>query len=87
MLHDASRNSKYDGAITVAVRDFQARFHRRPIVLDVGTGTGLLADVSVYAVVGLAQLCVLSLGHMNMAVGRMGWVLDCVRRAYARAMA
>ncbi|GLW99093.1 ABC transporter permease [Microtetraspora sp. NBRC 16547] len=31
----------------------------------------LQADVSVYVVVGLAQLAVLSLGHMNMAVGRM----------------
>jgi ribose transport system permease protein len=31
----------------------------------------LQADISVYAVVGLAQLAVLSLGHMNMAVGRM----------------
>lgn len=31
----------------------------------------LLADVSVFAIVGLAQLCVLSLGHMNLAVGRM----------------
>ena len=29
------------------------------------------ADISVYAVVGLAQLAVLSMGHMNMAVGRM----------------
>ncbi|MBB5868380.1 ribose transport system permease protein [Allocatelliglobosispora scoriae] len=29
------------------------------------------ADMSVYVVVGLAQLSVLSLGHMNMAVGRM----------------
>ena len=31
----------------------------------------LQADISVYAVVGLAQLMVLSFGHMNMAVGRM----------------
>jgi ribose transport system permease protein len=31
----------------------------------------LQADISVYTVVGLAQLSVLSLGHMNMAVGRM----------------
>lgn len=31
----------------------------------------LLADISVFAVVGLAQMCVLSLGHMNLAVGRM----------------
>ena len=29
------------------------------------------ADISVYLVVGLSQLVVLSLGHMNMAVGRM----------------
>ena len=29
------------------------------------------SDISVYVVVGLAQLMVLSLGHMNMAVGRM----------------
>src|SRR5882757_2641177 len=29
------------------------------------------ADLSVFVVVGLAQLAVLSLGHMNMAVGRM----------------
>jgi ribose transport system permease protein len=31
----------------------------------------LQADIAVYAVVGLAQLMALSLGHMNMAVGRM----------------
>ncbi|MEU6786606.1 ABC transporter permease [Nonomuraea angiospora] len=31
----------------------------------------LQSDISVYAVVGLSQLAVLSLGHMNMAVGRM----------------
>jgi ribose transport system permease protein len=31
----------------------------------------LQADISVYVVVGLSQLMVLSLGHMNMAVGRM----------------
>ncbi|MDX6354570.1 MAG: ribose transport system permease protein [Streptomyces sp.] len=42
------------------------------------------ADLSVVAVVGLAQLSVLSLGHMNLAVGRiaavsafaMGWCYD-----------
>src|SRR5947209_2525943 len=28
-------------------------------------------DLSVFLVVGLAQLCVLSLGHMNLAVPRM----------------
>ncbi|HZX05728.1 ABC transporter permease [Kribbella sp.] len=31
----------------------------------------LLRDVAMFTVVGLAQLCVLSIGHMNLAVGRM----------------
>ncbi len=44
----------------------------RPTFLDTHlTLAPLQADISVFAVVGLAQLMVLSLGHMNMAVGRM----------------
>jgi ribose transport system permease protein len=44
----------------------------RPAFLNTRlTLTPLQADISVYLVVGLAQLSVLSLGHMNMAVGRM----------------
>ncbi|WP_027344742.1 ABC transporter permease [Hamadaea tsunoensis] len=44
----------------------------RPSFLDVDfTLVPMQADISVYVVVGLAQLAVLSLGHMNMAVGRM----------------
>jgi ribose transport system permease protein len=44
----------------------------RPSFLDTQlTLVPLQADISVYLVVGLAQLMVLSLGHMNMAVGRM----------------
>ena len=31
----------------------------------------LLGDIAMFTVVGLAQMCVLSLGHMNLAVGRM----------------
>lgn len=31
----------------------------------------LLRDITVYTVVGLSQLCVLGIGHMNLAVGRM----------------
>ncbi len=31
----------------------------------------LLRDISVYTIVGLAQMVVLSIGHMNLAVGRM----------------
>jgi ribose transport system permease protein len=33
-----------------------------------------MRDTSVIAIVGLAQLCVLSLGHLNLAVGRMAAV-------------
>ncbi|MEE6259772.1 ABC transporter permease [Plantactinospora sonchi] len=44
----------------------------RPAFLDTTlTLVPLQSDISVYAVVGLAQLAVLSLGQMNMAVGRM----------------
>ena len=34
----------------------------------------LLRDTATFAVVGLAQLCALSIGHMNLAVGRMAAV-------------
>jgi ribose transport system permease protein len=44
----------------------------RPAFLNVQlTLVPMQADISVFAVVGLAQLAVLSLGHMNVAVGRM----------------
>lgn len=44
----------------------------RPSFLDVDlTLVPMQADIAVFAVVGLAQLSVLSLGHMNLAVGRM----------------
>jgi ribose transport system permease protein len=44
----------------------------RPAFLNMTlTLVPIQSDISVYVVVGLAQLMVLSLGHMNMAVGRM----------------
>jgi ribose transport system permease protein len=47
----------------------------RPAFLNVPlTLVPMQADISVFAVVGLAQLAVLSLGHMNVAVGRMAAV-------------
>jgi ribose transport system permease protein len=57
----------------------------RPAFLNVDlTIVPMQSDVSVFVVVGLAQLAVLSLGHMNLAVGRMaaisafamGWAYD-----------
>lgn len=44
----------------------------RPSFLDVNlTLVPMQADISVFVIVGLAQMAVLSLGHMNLAVGRM----------------
>jgi len=44
----------------------------RPAFLDTRlTLVPIQSDIAVYVVVGLAQLMVLSLGHMNVAVGRM----------------
>lgn len=44
----------------------------RPSFLDIDlTLVPMQGDISVFVVVGLAQLAVLSLGHMNLAVGRM----------------
>ncbi|MFE2425267.1 ABC transporter permease [Streptomyces sp. NPDC059373] len=57
----------------------------RPAFLNTDlTLVPMQADLSVFVVVGLAQLSVLSLGHMNLAVGRiaavsafaMGWCYD-----------
>ncbi|HTI27000.1 MAG TPA: ABC transporter permease, partial [Kutzneria sp.] len=57
----------------------------RPEFLNIDlTIVPMQADLSVFLVVGLAQLSVLSLGHMNLAVGRMamvsafatGWAYD-----------
>ena len=34
----------------------------------------LMREIAIYTVVGLAQMCALSIGHMNLAVGRMAAV-------------
>ncbi|CAM9336262.1 unnamed protein product, partial [Ectocarpus fasciculatus] len=49
MLHDASRNTKYETAITNAVHTFIEEHGRPPVVLDIGQGTGLLSMLAVRA--------------------------------------
>ena len=43
MLNDTFRNDAYDRAITRVVQTFKQEKNRNPLVLDIGTGTGLLA--------------------------------------------
>ncbi|KAG8437732.1 hypothetical protein GDO86_008444 [Hymenochirus boettgeri] len=46
MLHDRDRNEKYYQGICAAVRRVKERGHK-PVVLDIGTGTGLLSMMAV----------------------------------------
>ena len=43
MLHDRDRNDVYERALQLSIRHFRNVHGRDPIVLDIGTGTGLLA--------------------------------------------
>lgn len=43
MLHDKDRNNIYEKAIQMSLCNFTASHGRAPVVLDIGTGTGLLA--------------------------------------------
>ena len=49
MLKDADRNSVYARAIEAMIREFIKRENRPPVVLDIGTGTGLLAMLAARA--------------------------------------
>lgn len=43
MLHDKDRNDVYEKAIRLMIQHFKKTHDRDPVVLDIGTGTGLLA--------------------------------------------
>lgn len=43
MLHDRDRNDVYERALQLSIYHFRKAHGRDPIVLDIGTGTGLLA--------------------------------------------
>lgn len=43
MLHDIDRNNVYENSIQFIIQNFIKKYNRSPTVLDIGTGTGLLA--------------------------------------------
>lgn len=43
MLRDDYRNSVYEAAIQKSIDSFRQHYQRNPVILDIGTGTGLLA--------------------------------------------
>jgi predicted RNA methylase len=47
MLHDVDRNSMYEEALRRCITYFQEKTRRSPTLLDVGTGTGLLAMLGI----------------------------------------
>jgi SAM-dependent methyltransferase len=49
MLHDKERNRVYEKAITKIIANFVDKMDRRPAVLDVGAGTGLLSMMAARA--------------------------------------
>jgi ribose transport system permease protein len=54
------------GGLVVLFGSLRPMFFNQQLVLF-----GLLRDTGIFTVVGLAQMAVLSIGHMNLAVGRM----------------
>lgn len=46
MLHDTERNQKYEAALKVAI-DAMHSLGKKALVLDIGTGTGLLSMMAV----------------------------------------
>jgi len=46
MLQDGDRNKKYRQAIHACIEDFKRKEHRKPVILDVGCGTGMLTAIA-----------------------------------------
>eukprot|EP00666_Eupelagonemidae_sp_cell4sb_P008003 gene8003-10990_t len=66
MLNDARRNKLYHTAIAAAVRKSRARLGRPPVVLDIGSGSGLLAMMAAKAGAGTVY-CV----EMNVPLAKL----------------
>ncbi|CAM9508741.1 unnamed protein product [Chrysoparadoxa australica] len=66
MLKDDSRNQKYHVAITAAVKEFIQDNARPPIVLDIGSGTGLLSMIAARAGAQEVHAC-----EMNATLARV----------------
>eukprot|EP00667_Euglena_gracilis_P004338 EG_transcript_4355 len=87
MLHDDARNALYAAALPRAVAAFAAAHGRPPVVLDIGSGTGLLSLLAcragaahVYACEGFAALAELSRDIVRRA-GEAGRVTVIAKRS------
>ena len=69
MLRDSVRNDLYDEAIRLAVQQFTDTHGRPPTVLDIGTGSGLLAMMAARCVCVhvcvCARACVRACGRVD----------------------
>lgn len=71
MLHDAPRNSAFRGALETAITAFTEEHKKPPLVLDIGTGSGLLSMLAVRAGASKGRCCLQKDAH--------DWVCAVVR--------
>ena len=70
MLHDTHRNNMYERAIQTMISSFVQTHHRAPVVLDIGTGTGLLAMMCARHGAGAAA----GAAAVTAVVGQCSWI-------------